>query len=1135
MIDLQHLQEWRASGVDDDITYLNVRSLSGNEAYEAILYALPDTERRNDGRLRDGRLRQYSHLYDGGWFCGGVDAITFEDTPWGCLKSNKPRVQEFKGFGDVPKIKTVKYEHPVKVATEIFCLRVTWKIGLLIAKNQGVEDLYVERFQRLVAEENKGSHATGEGELYSGIDQQRMPPRDGEGDSRVTPLCEDDQERYSIPESALELEDEGFWQWVISTPQIKVIVTEGCKKAGSLLTAGYCAIALPGIYGGYRQPKDDLGNKTGLKHLIPQLEVFAVEGREFYFCFDNDKNRKTIQNVRTAIANTSKLLIKRKCTVKIIEWRFPEKGVDDLIFARGRDCFDLLYETALSFGAWQNKGLVDISPYVSKTVCKQYLDASDINPPDDAVIVGIKAFKGANKTGSLAEYLQKFIDAGNRLLGVVHRQQLAGVNADRFGVDFLNDMKKSLTKGLLGYFLCHHSLHAYSQAKFDVESWDKGIAVFDEIEQVIWDLLDSSLIREFRILIIETLQEVLQNIVKSGGKIYVMDADLSPISLNFLYYLLGEKVKTWVLHNTYIPTERKRHLYVYGNPNQLVSKAIDAVKKGQKVIIHTSGQRHKSKFGTTNLEALFNKECFGKNILRIDGKTIRDPHHAAFGCIGDDLNKQLQMYDVVICSPSLETGVSIDIRGHFNAVFGIALGVQTVNSFCQTIERVREDVPRHIFVADRGLPSCFVGNGSTDIKGLLASQHQAAKANINVLTQLGGEIESECFDSPLLTWAKFGVLINEGMRNYKQSILDKLENDGYEILEPIDDDEILNLTETITDSRDKIYEEHCHAIPAAIELSSNEFEQLQNKQSRTEQESLAEKKYQLKRNYGIQVTAQLVMADDDGLSSQLKLLYYSTVGREHLPARDKKALAKLTEYSDGKLWKPDLNKRVLGTKVKFVELFLSQFLESDRTFVPSELQDWQSKLMPQRFAVKALVGVTIKEDSSPIRTANALLQPLGLKLSPTGEKRGAKGQQEKVYKLVSDIKQWSEQIFPVWLERDASQNVSSSDTVVQKPYINITTEVCTTNTVCTTSQITTNQETESQTPEYLTVGEVEQCAESLRGVDGVGRLLETIERYGRKICTEAETLLEKVWSRQVRELLKQLKKQIGDEYQELPA
>ncbi len=47
-----HLQEWLNSGVDEALVRLNVISLSGYKPYEYLCYGLPNSERRNDGRLR---------------------------------------------------------------------------------------------------------------------------------------------------------------------------------------------------------------------------------------------------------------------------------------------------------------------------------------------------------------------------------------------------------------------------------------------------------------------------------------------------------------------------------------------------------------------------------------------------------------------------------------------------------------------------------------------------------------------------------------------------------------------------------------------------------------------------------------------------------------------------------------------------------------------------------------------------------------------------------------------------------------------------------------------------------------------------------------------------------------------------
>jgi hypothetical protein len=68
-----HFAEWLDSAVDPDLIRLNVLSLEGTNPLEYLLYALPDSERRNDGRLRDKWLKKYAHTEHGGWWCSGID------------------------------------------------------------------------------------------------------------------------------------------------------------------------------------------------------------------------------------------------------------------------------------------------------------------------------------------------------------------------------------------------------------------------------------------------------------------------------------------------------------------------------------------------------------------------------------------------------------------------------------------------------------------------------------------------------------------------------------------------------------------------------------------------------------------------------------------------------------------------------------------------------------------------------------------------------------------------------------------------------------------------------------------------------------------------------------------------------
>jgi hypothetical protein len=260
----QHEQEWLDSGIDSEIIALNLVSLSGDLAYEYLLFGLSRNDRRNDGRLRNGWLKQYEHLNDGGWWCSGYDVLTNTDAKWGCFKPDRPR-SNHQG-------KVVKYEHPPRVPTEVFTLNVPLSI-----------------WERIAA-------------------------------------------RYHLDFN----QNGNFWHWVIEHYQIPILITEGAKKAGALLTAGYVAIALPGI-------NNACSSETST--LIPHLELFCQKWREIVFAFDCDRKWKTVQAVSKAILTTGKLFQEKGCEVFVTQWRYTDgKGVDDLIKNQGVDTWHLVFE-----------------------------------------------------------------------------------------------------------------------------------------------------------------------------------------------------------------------------------------------------------------------------------------------------------------------------------------------------------------------------------------------------------------------------------------------------------------------------------------------------------------------------------------------------------------------------------------------------------------------------------------------------------------------------------------------------------------------------------------------------------------------------------------------------------------------
>lgn len=981
MLKSKHHEEWLASSVDPDIIRLNVITLEGNNAFDAILYS-DELPRRNDGRLTDGYLRQYNHLADGGWFCSGVDPLTGKDSLWGCFKPNKPRKKKSKGFNDSDKNqKIIKYEHPPRINTELFCLRVPPAIARKIA-------------------------------------------------AKVSPLME---------QSWLTAHEKGisFWEWVINTPSIPIILTEGAKKAGALLTAGYAAIALPGIYSGYRS-KDKQGNPLIKPHLIPQLEVFCQKGREFIFCFDHETKFKKIKNIQTAIENTGKLLIDKGCRVTVMTWESPEKGVDDLIQAQGEDCLHALYVTRIELDKFKLTKFTNLIPYLNQRINRRYLP-QDLIIPDDAQIIGLKSAKNTGKTAFLAIQVQKIIAQGRRVLVIVHRIQLAKSLCKLFGIDHIEEIRSSETGGVLGYGLCIDSLHPKSQARFNPSDWEGCDVIIDECEQVFRHILNSDTCQYHRVSILENLRSLLQTVASTGGRIYLSDADLSPISIDYVEKLIGFPIKRWVIQNDFNPNQGKRILHVYdGNdPAKIFHALTKAIARGERPIIHLSAQQQKSLWGTINVESRLKKLFKNLKFLRIDAETVADPSHPAYG-IMENLNAVLPNYDVVIASPTIETGVSIDIKNYFTSVWCIAQGIQTVEAVCQTLERVRDDIPRHIWATKRSFLQ--IGNGSSDIKTLLHSEHKKFKAILGSLSQADA-ISSSDSKSPehLITWSKYSCLANEGYQNYRENILQKLIIEGYAInhtnqkieaeenesKKSKEDQEIETIKIEQKLEKELNYTKYCQEVAEAEDLDDITYKKLKDKRTKTSQERLQEKKGDISRCYLTkEVSPDMVNKHEQKWHSKLLLHYFLTVGKDHLKNRDYSKIKTLGENSNGIVFKHDVNRVSLSLKVQFLKfLGIEQFFNTEMLFTKDNLQKWVDGLIQKfsslRWNIKEVLGLNINfEKESPIQIAQSLLGLFDLKLTNIGIFR-ENGKRVRKYKMLDLNSDGRVAIFQRWLERDS--------------------------------------------------------------------------------------------------------------------
>lgn len=841
-------------------------------------------------------------------------------------------------------------------------------------------------------------------------------------------------ERKNIP---ITNEDRlrGFWCWVWKN-NVPLIITEGAKKAGCLLTAGFAAIALPGVNSGYRTPKNEFGEKTGRPYLIPDLKHFATLGREVYFCFDHDTKTETMRMVNNAITTTAHLFAQNGSKVRVIEWNTAEKGVDDFVVAYGASAFEQVYTSALTLESWQARSFTRLTYPASLTVNRRYL--GNISIPDDTKLVALKAPKGTGKTQFLEGVASDAIAAGKWVLVVGHRVQLVEALCHRFGLPYITEVRSSETGARLGYGLCIDSLHPGSQARFNAENWRNGVVIFDESEQVIWHALNSSTCQTERIPILRELKILLGNVLQGNGKVFLADADLSDLSIDFVRSLAGVDVKSWVVVNEWLPGPGdcwNVHNYKGKNPSGLVDALETHIADGGRPFVVCSAQKAKSKWGTRTLESHFAKVFPDKRILRIDSESIADPTHPAFGCVAD-LNVILGNYDIILASPSIETGVSIDLRGHFTSVWGIFQGVQAETSCRQALARLREPVERHIWVAPYGIGK--IGNGSTSVKSVLSSQHKLARANIKLLQDSTlDDIEIDFQPNSLKTWARMAVRVNLGMGNYRQAILDGLAAEGHQIFEmgEVTSDSV---KDAVTETRDENHQAEAQAIAASPGITSDEFDLLTEQKAKTQAERNTERKHLLELRYGVPVEADLVLRDDDGWYPQLRLHYFLTVGREFLQMRDGQRARAQSEKGSGAIWTPDLNKAQLCASVAAMErLGVLGLVDSARESRASDddLQRMEELTKGNPWDIKAAFNLSINDKDTRIAIAQKLLGKLGLKLDCL-RREGSRGDRQRVYGY-SDPGDGREEVFAAWLARDtealAADEAAKSTASVSTP------------------------------------------------------------------------------------------------------
>lgn len=296
-------------------------------------------------------------------------------------------------------------------------------------------------------------------------------------------------------------------------------------------------------------------------------------------------------------------------------------------------------------------------------------DDLHLQMPAQGVTV-IRSPKGTGKTELLKRVVSASAEKGESVMLIGHRIFLLRNLAIRTNLDDYRNVEQGDVTSMIA--ICLNSLtrvDPHTDEPYDT-------ILIDESEQVFQALISKILHPDLSVIFNNLLW-----LFGNAKRIICLDADLTfDLTIELIRYLREAKPEDDVLGvtNTF-QLGAGQTTMLYEAKMHLLADAIEAVRSGEKAFITSNSRRF-----ATAVDAIF--QSMGKTSLLVTAETNDQPNTQAFI---ENPTEECKRYDVVVTSPTLSTGVSID-GNHFTKVYGF-FGIKpgTYQDVDQALSRVR--------------------------------------------------------------------------------------------------------------------------------------------------------------------------------------------------------------------------------------------------------------------------------------------------------------------------------------------------------------------------------------------------------------------------------------------------------------
>ena len=630
----------------------------------------------------------------------------------------------------------------------------------------------------------------------------------------------------------------------------------------------------------------------------------------------------------------------------------------------------------------------------NQTQCNRFLQWEIPQTGLENTLVGIKSALGTGKTEVLKALGAWARERGLELIFIGYRNNLLRQTCDRIpDLYHVGDEDKVFLESDYHKAICHHSAGLIDPARMG-----NKIVILDECVSDLSDMLTSKLTagrrkdgtdsRQVRLAHIEEL-------VKNCYGVVALDAYLSDTEIDFLRNLRQFDF-VHKLENTYRNQMNVRMV----NQKSTVTRAIfDDALAGANLLITATTQKH-----CENLEkSLIKLGIPEAAICRIDGTTDRDD---TIGLFFRNPKAYLEEYrpQIVILSPTAESGISIDLAGYFRTHYHFHLGNLGILSGLQFLGRYRDfSAPRVIYCERQG--HIDDGNSSSFTNWVKDEFECQVQENMDLVFAL---LDNGLVDEAMkiLTsyankedlWLKlahqYKANLNEEMKHLRELFVEAMVADGYTVtidpedIEGCDDtDDLMGRVEVerrVVQSR-RIYD--------APDITRLEYEAIRNNPSANEFDRVLASKYYLTQQQlpGIMETEsycaeliQMLKYNHPALVKQLETYHY-LLNPDRAEIHHLAAWLPVAQTSS--VWLPDqLGRSSLALVKVGRELGLHDLIGQD--FTRKRIQETiECVSNSKRYQSSLKVNINPARQPDPIKLFRRILKKFGIKLVKLGDEQ----------------------------------------------------------------------------------------------------------------------------------------------------